>query len=168
VARIRSDEIERDEEIEAAVAAALRGLGIRLREARTKAGMTQQQLATKAKLPHSYIYELETGTQNLTVKSLAKVAHAAGVGVRDLLPESDAEPPTVASIQLLCALLKQVSSQLAEFREQNGRQQAVQASLVERLQAFADMGAAIERLLPPSGEEAPPPGKAPGKRKRAN
>jgi transcriptional regulator with XRE-family HTH domain len=160
--RRRSDE---NEETEAVTAAALSALGFRLREARMKAGMTQQQLATKAKLPHSYIYELETGTQNLTLKSLAKVANAAGVGVRDLLPESDAEPPTVASIQLLCALLKQAYTHLAEFNEQNRRMQEVQANLVERLQTFADMGAAIERLLPPSEEGGPPSRKAPGKRK---
>jgi hypothetical protein len=39
------------------------------------------------------------------------------------------------------------------------------ANLVERPQAFADMGAAIERLLPPSEEGVPSSRKAPGKRK---
>ena len=156
MAKKRLEDIEREDEIEAAASKALIAFGLRVKEARLKAGLTQQQLALKARAPHSYMYEVEIGAQNLTLKSIAKIARALDVDIRDLLPENRAEPPTTASIELLGALLKQLREAFAEFRKQDLQRQAVQANLVERMRVFADMGAALEHLrAPPEAEPAP-------------
>ena len=156
MARKKPGDIDREDEIDGKVAQALSAFGVRVREARLKAGMTQQQLALKSKAAHSYIYEIESGTQNLTLKGIAKIAYALGVEIRDLLPETQAEPPTTTSIELLTALLKQVRESLAEFQDHDVRRQAVQVNLLERLRVFADMGAALERLLAPPEQDPTP------------
>lgn len=159
--RKRPSDIAIAEEIEGVVARDLAAFGVRLREARLKAGLTQHQLGYKANASQAYIFELESGTQNLTFGSMAKLAHACGVAIRDLLPETNAEPPTTASMEMLCSLLKQVRDGLAEFRTQEVRRQAVQGTLIQKLRAFADMGESLEHFLhpaevPPSTPDHPP------------
>ncbi len=166
MARKQPRDFEKEEEIEGIIARDLKAFGVRLREARLKAGMTQHQLATKAHASHAYIYELESGIQNLTFSSMAKLAYACGVAIRDLLPETDDAPATAASIEVLCSMLKQLGVSVAEFQQQDVRRQAVQGNLIERLRAFADMGASLERLLHPAENPLPAPIPSPTRRVR--
>jgi transcriptional regulator with XRE-family HTH domain len=65
----------------------------RLRAARVETGLTQAQVATKAKLKPDYIAKIETGHDpNLTVPALIKWCNALGVSpaqiVANLTPEA--------------------------------------------------------------------------------
>ncbi len=71
----------------------------RLQEARMSAGLTQVQLGEKAGLKQSYIFELEYGTTNITVRTLEKMAKALDLDMRGLLPGSPLAPPSASDIQ---------------------------------------------------------------------
>jgi len=51
-------------------------VGERLRIYRSRANMTQEELAEKAGLHHTYIGQLERGEKNATLESIGKVARA--------------------------------------------------------------------------------------------
>jgi transcriptional regulator with XRE-family HTH domain len=54
-------------------------VGERLRTYRNRAGMTQEGLAERAGLHHTYIGQLERGEKNATLESIEKVARALGL-----------------------------------------------------------------------------------------
>ena len=62
----------------------LRDLGRRLAELRAEAELTQEELAEQLDVTARYVQSLEGGQENLTVKSLATLADALGVGVAKL------------------------------------------------------------------------------------
>lgn len=51
-------------------------IGQRIRSRRQKLQMTQEELAEKADLHHTYIGQVERGEKNLTVAALAKILQA--------------------------------------------------------------------------------------------
>jgi transcriptional regulator with XRE-family HTH domain len=62
-------------------------LGRNIREARRRAGMSQEQLAFEAGMKRSYVSDLERGTRNPSVKAIGRLAVALGVEPPDLLRE---------------------------------------------------------------------------------
>jgi transcriptional regulator with XRE-family HTH domain len=60
-------------------------LGEKIRRTRKALGMSQEGLALAAELDRSYVGGLERGEHNLTLISLAKVARALSVDIRDLV-----------------------------------------------------------------------------------
>ena len=62
-----------------------RVLGETIRAKRIKAGLSQEQLAEKAQLARNYIGNIERAEYKVTVETLAKIAKALGVRVRDLV-----------------------------------------------------------------------------------
>jgi len=60
----------------------------KIRDAREKAGMTQQQLAEKAGLPQSHISRLEKGQHSPAAKTLEKLSHALGVSKKYFDPSA--------------------------------------------------------------------------------
>ena len=59
-------------------------LGEAIRTQRIKAGLSQEQLAEKASLARNYIGNLERGEYRVTVETLAQIAKALNLRVRDL------------------------------------------------------------------------------------
>ena len=106
-----------------------RTVGHRVREARQKAGLTQAQLGALTEAPQSYIFEIESGGANITIKTLAKVAASLGLDARDLLPESQSAPLSAASSERLRLLLQQVVSVALERHAQ-------EAALIAELRAY--------------------------------
>lgn len=56
----------------------------RIKDLRTSAKMTQEQLAEKAEIPQSHVSRLENGRHSPTRLTLEKIATALGVDVREL------------------------------------------------------------------------------------
>jgi transcriptional regulator with XRE-family HTH domain len=67
--------------------AVLTEVGLAIRAARQAAGLTQQAAATKADVQRSYLAGVETGTRNVSVLSLARIARALGTDIHRLLAE---------------------------------------------------------------------------------
>ncbi len=59
-------------------------IGRRIRHHRLKNGMTQEKLAEKADLHHTYIGQIERGEKNMTLVSLEKITTALGITFTEL------------------------------------------------------------------------------------
>ena len=62
----------------------VKNVGRRVAELRAKAGLTQDQQAERLGFTLKYLQRIEGGGENLTVRSLVKIANALGVPVTDL------------------------------------------------------------------------------------
>lgn len=51
-------------------------VGERIKELRIKCGLTQKQLAEKAKISNSYLCDIEVGRTNPSLKTLEKICNA--------------------------------------------------------------------------------------------
>jgi transcriptional regulator with XRE-family HTH domain len=61
--------------------------GQNLRAARTKAGLTQAQLAEQTSLTQQYVSWVEAGRSNITLATMTALARVVGQDVRELLRE---------------------------------------------------------------------------------
>jgi len=59
-------------------------LGKRVREIRKAKKMSQEELAYQAEIDYSYLNEIEAGKRNPSVKSIAAIAKALRVSIKDL------------------------------------------------------------------------------------
>jgi transcriptional regulator with XRE-family HTH domain len=62
-------------------------VGNRIREYRTKRGLTQEGLAFEADLHRAYVGQIERGEKTIGVKNLQKIAKALGIKMSKLLGE---------------------------------------------------------------------------------
>lgn len=62
--------------------------GVRLRELRVKAGLTQESLADAAGLHWSYVGQVERGERNLTYRSILRLAEGLEIDPAHLMPKS--------------------------------------------------------------------------------
>jgi transcriptional regulator with XRE-family HTH domain len=62
-------------------------VGQRIRACRRQAHLTQEKLAEKADLTYKYVGEVERGVVNISLDSLARIAKALRVRLRDLVDE---------------------------------------------------------------------------------
>ena len=60
--------------------------GERLREIRTKKGVSQEALAELAGLHRTYVSSIERGERNISIVNIAKLAEAPEVPIRDFFP----------------------------------------------------------------------------------
>lgn len=63
----------------------LKNLGMKLKYERLKKGFTQEVLAEKVDVHEKYISLLETGKQNITIKTLNRIANALEIDIYKLL-----------------------------------------------------------------------------------
>jgi transcriptional regulator with XRE-family HTH domain len=62
-------------------------LGETIRAKRIEAGLSQEQLAEKSQLARNYIGNIERAEYKVTVETLARIAKALGMRVRDLVDD---------------------------------------------------------------------------------
>lgn len=63
----------------------LKNLGLKLKYERMKQGYTQESLAEKVEVHEKYISLLETGKQNVTLKTLNRIANVLDIEIYKLL-----------------------------------------------------------------------------------
>jgi putative transcriptional regulator len=68
------------------LAATVKRLGVRVRELRAAAWLTQEQLAARSKLDSKHVQAIEAGEGNPTLATSLALARALGVELRDLFP----------------------------------------------------------------------------------
>jgi transcriptional regulator with XRE-family HTH domain len=61
-----------------------RKFGERVRELRKQKGLSQEALALECDLDRTYIGGVERGERNISLLNIHKIAHALGVGVKEL------------------------------------------------------------------------------------
>jgi transcriptional regulator with XRE-family HTH domain len=62
-----------------------KAVGLRIKAARNRKGITQDQLAELAGLNRVHLFRLETGRQSMTLRTLKIIADALDVKMRDLI-----------------------------------------------------------------------------------
>jgi XRE family transcriptional regulator, aerobic/anaerobic benzoate catabolism transcriptional regulator len=89
-------------------------LGQRVREARARRFMTRKQLAEQSGISLAYLARVESGTGNISLKLLHKLAHALNLPIASFLAT---EEPATADLTMIVEFLKhQKPERLAEIR----------------------------------------------------
>ena len=70
------------------VEAVARALGARIRELRQARGWSQEHLAELASVHRTYMWGIERGVRNPSLRHLAQIANALGVPIADLFTTS--------------------------------------------------------------------------------
>jgi transcriptional regulator with XRE-family HTH domain len=125
----------------------LKTVAARIREARVKAGLTQKQLAEKLDRRQGFIYEIETGEANITLRTLARVADVLDMDARDLLPESRSGTLSLVRLDQLLGVLERLAGILADRQALEARRMAQEAEVVAELRTLIDLRSAIESAL---------------------
>ena len=69
-----------------------KNLGSRVRDLRTRAGLTQAQLADRVDLSHEFLSRLERGLKTPSLDTAHRIAEALGLAMRDLF-DFETNPP---------------------------------------------------------------------------
>ncbi len=64
-----------------------KALGKRIRGLRTEKGWSQERLADEARMHRTYMWGIEQGVRNPSLRHLARLAEALGVSLRSLFEE---------------------------------------------------------------------------------
>ena len=125
----------------------LKTVATRIREARIKAGLTQKQLAEKLDRRQGFVYEIETGEANITLRTLARVADVLDLDARDLLPESRSGALSLVRLNQLLGVLERLAGTLADRQALEARRLAQEAEVVAELRALVELRSAIESAM---------------------
>jgi len=90
---------------EAADAEFIQALGLRVREARARRGMSRKSLALNSDVSERYLAQVESGETNPSIMVLRHVAHALGVSLIELLESQHSSP----EYRLISRFLEQLS-----------------------------------------------------------
>ena len=96
-------------------------VGLRIKDARTRAGLSQEDLAQAMEVTQSFIYLLESGKQNMTVQTLARVAQALDTTVSALLPQERGAVVSTSNLVDLMNSLDDIVEGLRTRSEQDRR-----------------------------------------------
>lgn len=82
-------------------------IGRRIKEARHKLGLTQEELGERARLHYSYIGQVERGNKIPSLKTLKKIAQALNIKLEVLLedsPEKEISPQHLLAQELMATI----------------------------------------------------------------
>ncbi|VTZ27711.1 hypothetical protein MPC4_110098 [Methylocella tundrae] len=106
-------------------------LGVRVRELRTAAGMSQRKFAEAAGVSHPYMVTVEAGVPNVSVVLLDKMAKVLGVSIAAFFETGDSATKNMDPV------LSKIASEL--YRVANG--------LESRRDAIGELIAELEKRL---------------------
>jgi len=119
------------------------GVGREIKRLREAKGWSQTRLAAEAGMSVSGISMIENGHRNLSTTTLAKLAEALGVGVRDLFPLDQAPLPNLDHERgfdawvVILQLYESMRDRIANFSELERRER--RRVLDEALELFQDV-----------------------------
>ncbi len=105
----RREQLSRkQQQVEAGEAEFLRAVGERIREARSRRGMSRRILARDSAVSERDLAQLEAGLGNISIALLRQIAHAMGLPISDLVREGPDRP---VELTLLIQTLGRLSPQ---------------------------------------------------------
>ena len=73
--------------------------GLAVRQFREERGLTQQALAKAARLNRTYLTGVETGTRNVTLQTMSRLADALGLAIAEFFREADDAKPALLPVR---------------------------------------------------------------------
>lgn len=64
-----------------------KNIGLRIKELRTKLGISQQELSYRCELDRTYITSVENGKRNISIVNLEKIAHALNLTIKEFFDD---------------------------------------------------------------------------------
>ncbi len=107
---------------------------------RTRLGLTQQELGWRTGMSRSDVRRLERGDLQPSVRQLARLAHAFGIDVKELLPAFYPSRRSEETFDAMATDLKHAQSENERLRAQNERLQAENNDLMIRLTTLPRSG----------------------------
>lgn len=131
----------------------------RLKSARQQRKLTQRQVAEKAGLQYSYVYEIETGKTNITLRTLVALAEALHVDVRTLFPVTDSLAPSTSADQVLHAFMDKALTVLQDYERLDAKRQQQNSDLLSDLKSIMRLRTTVETPDPSvrGSENSPAP-----------
>lgn len=135
MAKEPKDKAPPDEEIEEII----RNVADRLAAARKARGLTQSALAEMADISQQRIFELEQGTANVTIRTLARIAKVLNVDLRVLFTKvsPNSQNPLLEAMWQITDLLEERSAEDQRRIEQERVFRANVTELLDRLKEGA-------------------------------
>ena len=132
----------------------VRRVARRLQEERLKAGLSQTALAEMAGVGQHYIYGLEFGTTNPTIRTLDQITNALRIDIRDVFPGSPLAPPTKSELKRvsemlegLILLLKQHLSHDQElYQRESKRRSRDNSALLGEIKVLVELAQGIGKV----------------------
>lgn len=115
----------------------------RIRNARLKHNLTQQDLADRIQAKRSYIFELESGSANPTLRTLYRLGKALGIPPSELLPDSNRPQLTHAHVKELTTRCDAILSALTRHNDEERDAIGAFRSVLEGLTPAVDVDANI-------------------------
>jgi CheY-like chemotaxis protein/DNA-binding XRE family transcriptional regulator len=144
-----------------------KSFGVSVRACRGRLGLSQEKLAERADLHRTYISDVERGARNLSLESIAKLAHALEVSVAALFPlelqkELQVENPNGTeahgkSREVVEVLLVEDNPEDAELALYAFKQ----ARFANRVQVVSDGQQALDHFFAPGKDTSRLPGQCP-------
>lgn len=136
-----NDELARVRESqEAELNGLLKAIGERVLDLRSRLALSQKQVGERAGVTGTYIYMVEGGGQNLTVGSLARIAAALEVPIRDLFPDDPAAPVSNQALERLSAAFERISVTMSTYVDATAKQHQQATEFVEVVRRLGPLG----------------------------
>jgi transcriptional regulator with XRE-family HTH domain len=87
-------------------------IGARIKEIRTKRGITQERLSERMEINPKYLSGIERGKENPTLNTLIKLSESLQVDIGEIFSSVEAEDPHRSKSQILSLLDEADSEQL--------------------------------------------------------
>ena len=87
-------------------------IGARIKEIRTKKGITQEQLSERMEINPKYLSSIERGKENPTLNTLIRLSKSLGVDLSEIFRFIQIEDPTERKNLIISLLEKADSEQL--------------------------------------------------------
>jgi transcriptional regulator with XRE-family HTH domain len=114
----------------------------RIKEARQRLKMTQKQVADLLGMPQSYLFEIEAGRTNITLRTFIRLAEVLQTDLRALLPEPGPGLASPDDVSIFRAILDKAIAVLADHEtrdaqrhEQDAERHREEAELIGRMQS---------------------------------
>jgi transcriptional regulator with XRE-family HTH domain len=121
----------------------------RLKNARQQLKMTQKYVAEKADLQQSYVYEIETGKTNITLRTLVKLAEVLNLDIRSLFPITDSVGAATRADDALHVFLDKTRAVLQDYQKEDAERHRRQMELLAELQSLMHLRTTVETPAPP-------------------
>ena len=126
-------EEDRPEEIEI-----FKEVARRIRAARVRQGLTQDNLAERLGMKKAYVFQLERGTANPTLKTLVRVGSALGLEPADLMPRMTNVSRSNPDAGDLLSTCSAIIASITKKREENESASAHELELLSHLHSALD------------------------------